>query len=357
MAILISMIKRKPVDLKRFTRGSKLAIYGRVFFWVFFTILSIEMIVLSASYLIYQNPHTSFTHETIILIVFGCLLSLIISFSIIWAIRLLLIVYDKDKRFKNDEEFYLLNDLENAIERDELIIYFQPQADLQSGKIIGMETLLRWQHPSKGLIMPSIFIPIAEKSGLIDMISEWTLLQACIYTKKLLDSGYDLRVAVNISPLQFKNPLLVEHVKRILNITQLPAKNLEIEITETAMMENIEYAIHIMMELRDLGLMLSIDDFGMGYSSLSELDRFPVHKLKIDKAFVQTLNVNDLESNIAYSIIQIGHKLNLVIAVEGIETEMQQKIFAELHCHEGQGYYISGPIPADKFKEFLTNLA
>ncbi len=351
------MRKRKLTDQGRFTRNSRIAIYGRVFFWVFFTIISIEVVVLSASYLVHRNPDISIHEESLILFVFGSILSLIISFSLIWAIRLILGVYDRQKDINTDEEFALLNDLETALDRNELVILFQPQACLKTGNIIGMETLLRWEHKTRGTIMPSIFIPIAEKAGLIDMISEWTILQACIHTKKILDLGYDLRVAVNISQMQFKNPRIVEHVLRILRVTELPARNLELEITETAMMEDIEYALRIMMELREIGVLLAIDDFGMGYSSLSELDRLPVHKLKIDKAFVQTLNHENIESNIAYSIIQLGHQLNLQISVEGIETEAQRQFFAELQCHEAQGYYISAPIPAHLFPQYLANLS
>lgn len=347
------MKKRNATDHKRFTRNNRIAIYGRVFFWVFFTIMSVETVVLSASFFIHRHPNISLHEETVLLFIFGSILSIIISFSLIWAIRLILTIYDRQKNIRTDEEFAMLNDLETALDRHELTIYFQPQACLKTGHIIGMETLLRWEHPSKGVIMPSIFIPLAEKAGLIDVISEWTLLQACIHTKKFLEMGHDLRVAVNVSALQFKNPLIVEHVTRILRVTQLPAKNLELEITETAMMDDIEYAMRIMMELREIGLLLSIDDFGMGYSSLSELDRLPVHKIKIDKSFVQSLNYENVESNIAYSIIQMGHQLNLQISVEGIETETQKNFFAELQCHEAQGYYISAPIPADQFPEYL----
>lgn len=351
------MKRRRQTDRKRFTRMSRISIYGRVFFWVFLTILSIEIVIISASYLLHNSRNISLQQQTIILIFFGSLLSIIISFSIIWAIRLILDIYDRQRQITSDDELELLNDLEMALEQKELTIYFQPQINLQTGYVVGMETLLRWQHPKRGMIMPSVFIPIAEKCGLIDIISEWTLLQACLYNKKLLDIGYNLRVAVNISRAQFKNPLLVEHVQRILSIAQLPAQNLELEITETTMMDDIEFAIATMVDLRSIGILLSIDDFGMGYSSLSELDRLPIHKLKIDKAFVQSIDINDTESNLVYSIVQIGHKLRLLISVEGIETEQQKIFFAKLQCHEGQGYYISAPIPAIHFEKYLATLA
>lgn len=350
------MDNKKDNDLKRFTPLAKIPIYGRVFFWVFFTIISIEVTVLAGSYLINRKGIT-FEDEVMLLIVFGAILSVVVSLSVIWAIQLILAIAKKHSTIETQEEFNLLSDLSVAVEKHQLKIYFQPQTSLQTNQIIGMETLLRWQHPKKGLIMPSVFIPLAEKSGLIEMISEWTTMQACIHNKKLLDEGYNLRVAVNISQLLFKDPLLIEHISRILNVTKLPAQNLELEITETAMMEDVEFAINTMIQLRALGLLLSIDDFGTGYSSLAELDRLPVHKLKIDKAFVQAINPLDAGSNIANSIIEMGHKLNLQISVEGIENEQQKNYFAELHCHEGQGYYISPPIPAEQFQQYLTDFS
>ncbi|HSX20506.1 MAG TPA: EAL domain-containing protein [Gammaproteobacteria bacterium] len=304
--------------------------------------------------MIYHKPGITLREETILLIVFGCVLSAIVSFSIIWGIQLILAINNRQYMIKTQEEFDLLSDLEGAIERNELVLYFQPQANLVTDELVGMETLLRWQHPKKGLIMPDIFIPLAEKSGLIGIIGEWAILQACIYNKKLLMQGYNLRVGVNISQLQFKSPFLVEHISRVLNVTQLPAQNLELEITETAMMEDIEYAIKTMHQLRELGLILSLDDFGTGYSSLAQLDRLPIHKLKIDKAFVQSLNYTNVTSSMAFSIIQLGHKLNLQIAVEGIENAQQKGFFAELDCHEAQGFHIGAPIPADKFVKFLS---
>lgn len=323
-------------------------------FWVFFIVLATEIVVMSAAYLIYKKPSITFREETIMLIAFGCLLSTIVTLSIIWALQLVLAIHQRHSTIKTQEEFDLFADLESAVENKELKLYFQPQANLQTGNIIGMETLLRWHHPLRGLIMPSVFIPIAEKTGLIEMITEWTILQACLYNKQFLDKGYQLRVAVNISQLQFRDPLLVEHISRILLVSELPAANLELEITETAMMESIEHSIRTMMQLRSLGIILSIDDFGTGYSSLSQLDRLPIHKLKIDKAFVQGINPEDVESNVAYSIVQLGKKLNLQISVEGIENETQRNFFANLQCHEGQGYFIGEPIPAEQFLRFLN---
>lgn len=217
-----------------------------------------------------------------------------------------------------------------------------------------MEALLRWEHPKFGKIMPDYFIPLAEKAGIIEPISEWTILQACSYNKRLLDSGHNLKVAVNISPIEFKNPLFLDTIMKILILTELPAQNLELEITESSMIDNMEFAIKTMQTLRNMGVSLSLDDFGTGYSSLAHVDRLPIQKIKIDKAFVHKLGRKTADSSIAHSIIQMAKKLNLSIIVEGIESEYQRKYFSELHCQEGQGFYLGAPVPAPKFIKYLT---
>ena len=197
---------------------------------MFFTIISIEIVVLSASYLIYRTQGITFQQEAILLIIFGCILSTVVSLSIIWAIQLIISVYRRNAGIKTKEEFNTLTDLNVAIENHQLKLFFQPQSNLQTDEIIVVEWkhYYVWQHPKKGILMPNDFIPIAEKSGLIQMISEWTLLQACIQNKILIDEGYNLRVAVNISPLLFKDMLLIEHVSQILEISKLPAKRFRI---------------------------------------------------------------------------------------------------------------------------------
>jgi EAL domain-containing protein (putative c-di-GMP-specific phosphodiesterase class I) len=351
------MNERYNTDIKKLYPLPKRVLYGRIFFWAFVAILVVEVLILLTTYLIFFKYAHSITKETIGFIGLWCVLSTVIALVLIFIINQILSIHAKQLPIKSDEEFALLVDLSNAIKNLELMIYFQPQVDLQTNEITGMEALLRWEHPKFGIIMPTYFIPLAENAGLIDAIGEWILLQACINNKQLLDKGYNLRVAVNVSPLQFKNPYLVENIQKILAITQLPAANLELEITETAMIDDIEYAVEEMNKLRKLGIVLSLDDFGTGYSSLAHVDRLPIDKLKIDKAFVQKINKHAEDSNLAFSIIQMAHKLKLQIIVEGIENEYQKKYFTDLGCHEGQGFYLGAPIPAERFLKYLGNFS
>lgn len=351
------MEKRKPTDITRFSSLSKPMLYGRIVFWVFIIMLAAEILFLLSAYLIYMKLGRSLKLEIILLSIIGIVLSIVISVIMIWVIQLIVDLHMQKPKLNSDEEFALLIELNNAIKNLEFQIYFQPQFNLKTNKIVGMETLLRWDHPKHGVIMPSYFIPLAEKAGLIEAIGEWTILQACILNKQLLDKGFNLCVTVNISPLQFNDENLVENVMKILAITQLPPQNLELEITETAMIDNLEYVIETMLKFRKMGVVLSIDDFGTGYSSLAHVDQLPIDKLKIDKSFVQHLSRKNSNSNIAYAIIQMAHKLDLRIIVEGIENAYQKDYFTELGCHEGQGFYLGAPIPAEKFFKYLTSLA
>jgi EAL domain-containing protein (putative c-di-GMP-specific phosphodiesterase class I) len=254
---------------------------------------------------------------------------------------------------RSDKEYSTLEELYSAVERRTLSLYYQPLVELKSGKTIGMEALLRWRHNEKGFIAPSEFIPLAEDSGLIVPLSEWVLKEACVQTKRWLDLGINLRVSVNLSGLMFQETDIAKFVGQVLNETKLPAQNLELEITETAMVANPEGAIAIMYKLRDLGVFLSMDDFGTGYSSLSNLDRFPIHKLKIDKSFVHSISKYDETPNLADAIIQMGHSLNLKLLAEGIENDYQRNYFTKLRCDEGQGYYFGPPMPAHEFLRSL----
>lgn len=353
--ILNSMKRRKTTDVSQYTPLPRSTLYGKVIFWVFFLILTLEVVILLSYYLIFYDPKLSKTEDVVLLVSIGCMISTIAAIGIIWAIEIIIAIHIRKSPIKTEEEFALLSDLSHAMEKSQLKLYFQPQVNLVSGKITGMEALLRWEHPKKGIIMPGDFIPMAEKAGLIEAIGEWTLIQACTHTKKLLDMGYNMRVAVNLSPLQFKQPDIVDDISEILNTTQLPPENLELEITETAMIENIEDAIQTMFRLRNLGVVLAMDDFGTGYSSLSSVDRLPIQKLKIDKAFVHSVTPYDEEPSLAPAIIEMAHRLHLQILVEGVESEYQKKYFRELKCHEAQGYYLGPPVPAEKFQSFLRH--
>ncbi len=347
------MRKRKLFDITAYTPLSRRSLYIRVIFWVFLAIMTIEAVILSSTYMIHFNSEASVLEEVAFLFGLGCAISIAITMVIIIVLHWITQVHTASSLIWSEEDTALHSDLKTAIEEKNLLIFYQPQINLQTGQVVGMETLVRWPHPSKGFILPGDFIHIAEETGLIMQLGHWVLCEACKYNKKLLEQGYDLRVAVNLSPIQFENPKIVEEIANVLKDTQLPPKNLELEITETAMLNDITEAIKVMKKLQDLGVSLSMDDFGTGYSSLSHLDQFPIKKIKIDKAFVHSISPYDDEPNIADSIIQMGHKLNLIILAEGIENEYQKKYFTELKCDEGQGYYFGKPVPAIEFSRLL----
>ncbi len=347
------MRKRKPTDITVYYPLAKRTLYLKVAIWVFLCFLLLELMILLAAYTIFYNPKINLRHQSELLFVYGCVISTLFSVGLLLVLRLILRIYDHSGAIRNEEEYNMLADLNNAVKNGEMRLYFQPQVDLKSGKIIGMEALLRWHHPIKGVIMPSDFITLAERAELIQELGEWTLMQACMYNKVLLDKGHNLRVAVNLSPIQFNDKYIVDDIEEILAATGLPAHNLELEITETSMIQNIELAMQTMGQLRITGVILVMDDFGTGYSSLAHIDRFPIQKIKIDKAFVHSISAYDEMPNIADSIIEMAHKLNLSILVEGIETEYQKKYFTELKCQEGQGYFLGAPVPAEKFERYL----
>ncbi len=241
----------------------------------------------------------------------------------------------------------LLVDLHYAIDQNQFRVYYQPKIGLKTGKLVGLEALVRWEHPEKGLISPSDFIPIAEESGLITIIGEWILRTACQQTKLWHDEGFkELNVAVNLSTIQFKQENIVDIVHRALMDSALPPRYLELEITESGVMNNIQRAIVTMNAFHDLGIILSLDDFGTGYSSLSYLKRFPVQKLKVDQSFVKDLGPMT-DKSLVDIIILLGHSLDLKVVAEGVETKEQLFYLKERGCDEIQGYYFSKPIPAD----------
>jgi len=240
----------------------------------------------------------------------------------------------------------MLLDMHYALERNELVAYYQPQVDLKTNKIIGVEALMRWMHPEKGLIPPGLFMSLAEESGLIIPMSEWMLLEACKQGMTWQKQGLPaLTMAVNLSGKQFKQKNIVEVISRILMESQLPSHHLEVEITESIIVDNPQEAISIMKALRGLGLSISIDDFGTGYSSLSYLRRFPIQKLKIDQSFVKDLGQpGGHEKSLTDIIILLAKNLNLRVIAEGIETTEQADYLREKGCDEGQGYLFGKPL-------------
>jgi diguanylate cyclase (GGDEF)-like protein/PAS domain S-box-containing protein len=253
------------------------------------------------------------------------------------------------------ERLRLEGDLRQAIQRDELLLHYQPQVDVRSGRIVGMEALLRWTHPELGMIPPDRFIPLAEETGLIIPIGMWVLRTACAETRRWHEAGWEnLRLGVNLSGKQFFQPDLIEAVAAVLAETGLAARHLDIELTENLVMTDIDHALAIMNALKRLGVQLSLDDFGTGYSSLSYLKRFPIDVLKIDQSFVRNITTDPEEAAIVRSIISLAQSLQLQVIAEGVETEEQLNYLTRHRCDQIQGYYFSRPVPASAFEQLLT---
>lgn len=242
--------------------------------------------------------------------------------------------------------FALENHLRRALERNELEVHYQPQVDIETGRITGMEALLRWHHPKQGDIPPSKFIPLAEETGLIHSIGEWVLRQACAQNKAWQDAGYPpMRIAVNLSVRQLKQKNLAEKVAEILDDTGLDPNWLELELTESVVMQNAEEAVGLLNQLKSIGVWLSIDDFGTGYSSLSYLKRFPIDTVKIDKSFIHDVDTNEDDAAISQAIIALANSLRLKVIAEGVENNEQLHFLREHQCCDAQGYFFSRPLP------------
>jgi diguanylate cyclase (GGDEF)-like protein/PAS domain S-box-containing protein len=256
-------------------------------------------------------------------------------------------IFDKYMHARAMTRLKLENDLRYALEREELAVYYQPIVNLKSGTLSGFEALIRWEHPERGIISPSEFIPVAEDTDLIIPIGQWVLREACRQVRKwqlAFPFESPLTVSVNLSGKQFKQPDLVESIKQILYQTEMPAECLRLEITETVIMENAEEATTMLRQLRSVGVQLSIDDFGTGYSSLSYLHRFPVNVLKIDRSFVSRMSVDQESLGIVETVIALASKLKMEVVAEGIETGEQSHVLRDLDCKYGQGYLYSKPL-------------
>lgn len=247
------------------------------------------------------------------------------------------------------------NGLRNALQGNELELYYQPQFDQQSRRITGMEALLRWHHPTRGLVSPDRFIPLAEETGLILPIGEWVLETACLQLKQFQRNGYrDLIVAVNVSVRQLEGQDMAAIVQRVIDKTGILPASLEIEITESTMMEDPERMIEVLGTLKKLGIRLALDDFGTGHSSLSYLQRFPFDKIKIDRAFIRNITQSEDDAAIAMTIGAMAKSLKLEVIAEGVETEAQMAFLKHCGCNNIQGYLISKPIPAVEFSQLLA---
>lgn len=253
------------------------------------------------------------------------------------------------------ERFVMTNELLKALNCGEFHVYYQSQMYATSGKIIGVKVLVRWIHPEEGLLSPDLFIPIAEETSLIVPLGEWILQTACAQNRLWQALGISpIRVAVNISSVQFRQNNFVETVKRILSETGLDPCNLELELTESLIMEHAESTITTLAELKAFGLHLSIDDFGTGYSSLSYLKRFLINTLKIDKAFVRDVDTDPDSGAIVKAIIAMGRHFNLELLAEGVETAQEFAFLHEFGCEQRQGYWFCNPLPSDGLPHFLT---
>ncbi len=248
----------------------------------------------------------------------------------------------------------LKTSLYSALKREEFLVYYQPQISMNTGKIVGAEALVRWKHHEKGLIPPTEFIPVAEKTGFIIPLGEWILQTACKQIQAWKNDGFSgLRVAVNLSPRQFHQPDLSSRVAQILEKIGLEPSSLELELTESLMVEDVSSAIATLTQLKNLGISLAIDDFGTGYSSLSYLTQYPFDALKIDRSFVRNITDDCKNAAIVKAIIEMAHSLRLEVIAEGVETETEKDFLWRSECDVMQGYFFSPPLSAADFEKLL----
>jgi len=265
--------------------------------------------------------------------------------------------YTADMNTRAFEFLLLESGLRKALDNNELVVFYQPLIDLQTNKLIGMEALLRWRHPEKGMISPGDFIPLAEETGLIEPIGEWVLRAACTQNKKWQDEGYPpVKVSVNMSARQFSKKHITEMIGDILTETGLSPQYLGIEITESVIMQDVKSTIAKLKQMHRMGISLSIDDFGTGYSSLSYLKLFPIDNLKIDRSFVFNITSDSTDAAIAASVILLAHSMNLKVVAEGVETEEQLEVLRQQGCDCVQGFLFSRPLAAEEFVPFFDPL-
>jgi diguanylate cyclase (GGDEF)-like protein len=264
-------------------------------------------------------------------------------------------IFNFDMKSVSINRLKLENELRRAIAGEEFVLFYQPQVDIETGRIVGVEALIRWEHPEKGLISPNYFISFAEESGLIVPIGEWVLRAACKQNKAWQNQGFPkMPISVNLSMRQFFQHNLKGKISHVLEQTGLEPQYLELEITESMTMD-VDHAIQSLLELKQLGVHVSIDDFGTGYSSLYYLKKFPIDKLKIDRSFVRDIMVDPNDAAIVTTIIAMTHHLNLKVIAEGVETEDQLHFLHQNRCNEVQGYWFSPPVNAAQLENMLSH--
>jgi diguanylate cyclase (GGDEF)-like protein len=250
----------------------------------------------------------------------------------------------------------LENGLQKAILNDELMVFYQPQVDIKTGVITGLEALVRWQHPKHGLISPADFIPMAEESGLIVPLGQWVLRVACQQNKYWQSAGYPaVPIAINLSARQFRELSLAKTVADVLHESDLEAEYLMLEITESNAMQDVEYTVSTLEVLKEMGVQIAVDDFGTGYSSLSYLKRFPIDMLKIDKSFVLDIPQNPDDASIIAAIVALAHSLGMKVIAEGVETKEQLNFLRSINCDQIQGFYFSPPLQIDRLQQLLDS--
>jgi EAL domain-containing protein (putative c-di-GMP-specific phosphodiesterase class I) len=267
-------------------------------------------------------------------------------------------LYTEEQDHYSPERLALASDLRRAVTTDnELVVYFQPQADLRTGHIVRAEALVRWQHPTRGLLTPDIFLPLAEHTGLMRPLTRTVLEASVRQCRAWRDAGMDVAVAVNVSGRDLLDVTLPDEVADTLQRLGVPADRLELEITENTILTDPQRARSVLARLSDLGVSLAIDDFGAGYSSLGYLKRLPVDVLKIDRSFVMNMSSDENDAVIVRSTIDLGHNLGLRVVAEGVEDETAMRTLGELNCDTAQGYYLGRPVPAAGLLEILTSSA
>jgi EAL domain-containing protein (putative c-di-GMP-specific phosphodiesterase class I) len=252
------------------------------------------------------------------------------------------------------EQLLMSASLRRAIERDEFRLFYQPQIDARSGKLSGVEALVRWEHPERGLIRPGQFIPLCETTGLIVPIGQWVLRAACEQMRRLQDDlSLPFVVSVNLSARQFRQTDLAAFMEQLLRTTDFPPRSLELELTESMVAQDVALAVQTMKSLKALGVRIAIDDFGTGYSSLSYLKRFPVDRLKIDMSFVSGITSDPADAAICRTIIALARNLGLSAIAEGVETEDQLEFLREHGCDHAQGYLIGRPMSEKQLRAHI----
>ncbi len=264
-------------------------------------------------------------------------------------------LYASEMNIQALEHLVLVNDLYKALDRHEFLLHYQPQVNLQTGQIVALEALIRWQHPQRGMVSPDQFIAIAEETGQINAIGEWVLRTACAQNRAWQMAGFrPVRVAVNLSGRQFQQNLTCL-ITQVLLDTGLDPQYLEVEITETIAMQDLPLTISVLEELQKMGVAISMDDFGTGYSSLATLKQFPLHTLKIDREFIKDLSTNSKDAAVIQAIVALGHSLNLAVVAEGVETLEQWNLLQSINCDAIQGYFFSEPISPEMVLQFVSN--